>query len=60
MLLGVVAGKAEGHRHDREARRIVERRFVDAEPGAQADAGRIGEGFSGSMGAQARGLTRDA
>src|SRR3990167_2129960 len=57
--LGVMARKAEAHRHDRDLRRIVENLGTDPEPIAQAVAGGVGERAPAFMNACARRLTEN-
>src|SRR3954471_15010491 len=42
--LRILAREARPHRHDCDAGRIIEGRLVEAEPGAQANAGGVREG----------------
>jgi len=54
--LGILAGKAEPHRHDGEFLGVVELFVADAEPASQSIAGRIGERHAGNMHLGARRL----
>jgi hypothetical protein len=58
--LRVKAGEAEAHGHDGDDLRIVENVLADAEPAAQADAGTVGIGTTGSMDSNPRRLAGDA
>lgn len=57
---GVVAGKTETHRHDRNLAGIIEFAFVNAHPAAQPHTGWILEGKPGIMGTNARSLRKEA
>jgi len=58
--LGVVSRETEAHADDRYVSGVVERFLIEAEPIANANAGRIGIGSAGRMGACARRLADDA
>lgn len=55
----VISRKAKPHRHNSDARTVVESRFVDPHPATQTNPGRIEEGYPALHCKIARSLTCD-